>query len=139
MPYLYRAGTALVAAQFAEAARVLRAGGDFVILNLSYRGDLELDREDARRLGAAVGLRVLRNGTRGSAAVGRHDVPPAQTRGRGQARRSVHPVEHAPVARPLAGTPEVLVALTAAQEIDLTRAFADGLIDACGRRSGCRG
>jgi SAM-dependent methyltransferase len=63
MPYLYRAGTALVAAHFAEAARVLRAGGDFVILNLSYRGDLALDREDARRLGEAVGLRVLRNGT----------------------------------------------------------------------------
>jgi SAM-dependent methyltransferase len=63
MPYLYRAGAALVAAHFAEVARVLRAGGDFVILNLSYRGDLELDRDDARRLGAAVGLRVLRNGT----------------------------------------------------------------------------
>jgi SAM-dependent methyltransferase len=63
MPYLYRAGTALVAAQFAEVARVLRPGGDFVILNLSYRGDLELDREDARHLGEAVGLRVLRNGT----------------------------------------------------------------------------
>jgi SAM-dependent methyltransferase len=63
MPYVYRAGAALVATHFAEVARVLRAGGDFVILNLSYRGDLELDREDARRLGAAVGLRVLRNGT----------------------------------------------------------------------------
>ena len=63
MPYLSSAGTALVAAHFAEAARVLRAGGDFVILNLSYRGDLALDREDARRLGEAVGLRVLRNGT----------------------------------------------------------------------------
>jgi hypothetical protein len=34
-----------------------------VILNLSYRGDLELDRKDARRLGEAAGLRVLRNGT----------------------------------------------------------------------------
>jgi SAM-dependent methyltransferase len=62
MPYVYRAGTALVATHFAEAARVLRAGGDFVILNLSYRGDLELDRQDARRLGEAAGLRVLRNG-----------------------------------------------------------------------------
>jgi SAM-dependent methyltransferase len=63
MPYVYRAGTALVAAHFAEAARVLRAGGDFVILNLSYRGDLELDRQDARRLADGAGLRVLRNGT----------------------------------------------------------------------------
>ena len=52
-----------MAAHFGEAARVLRAGGDFVILNLSYRGDLELDREDARRLADAAGLRVLRNGT----------------------------------------------------------------------------
>ena len=63
MPYIWRAGAALVAAHFAEAARVLRKGGDFVILNLSYRGDLELDRRDARRLGEAAGLRVLRNGT----------------------------------------------------------------------------
>jgi SAM-dependent methyltransferase len=63
MPYIWRAGAALVAAHFAEAARVLRPGGDFVILNLSYRGDLELDRQDARRLGEAAGLRVLRNGT----------------------------------------------------------------------------
>jgi SAM-dependent methyltransferase len=63
MPYLYRAGSALVAAHFTDVARVLRPGGDFVILNLSYRGDLELDRQDACRLGEAVGLRVLRNGT----------------------------------------------------------------------------
>jgi SAM-dependent methyltransferase len=63
MPYLYRAGAALVAAHFAEVARVLRPRGDFVVLNLSYRGYLERDREDARRLGAAIGLRVLRNGT----------------------------------------------------------------------------
>jgi SAM-dependent methyltransferase len=63
MPYIYRAGAALVAAHFAEAARVLRPGGDFVILNLSYRGALERDRQDARRLSEAAGLRVLRNGT----------------------------------------------------------------------------
>ena len=63
MPYVYRAGAALVATHFAEAARVLRAGGDFVILNLSYRGDLELDRQDARRLAEAAGLHILRNGT----------------------------------------------------------------------------
>jgi SAM-dependent methyltransferase len=63
MPYVYRAGAGLVAAHFAEVARVLRAGGDFVILNLSYRGDLELDRQDARRLAEATGLRLLRSGT----------------------------------------------------------------------------
>ena len=63
LPYVYRVGAALVRSHFAEAARVLPAGGDLVILNLSYRGDLELDRQDARRLGEAAGLRVLRNGT----------------------------------------------------------------------------
>jgi SAM-dependent methyltransferase len=63
MPYVWRAGPALVASHFAEVARVLRAGGDCVILNLSYRGDLELDRQDVRRLAATAGLRVLRNGT----------------------------------------------------------------------------
>jgi SAM-dependent methyltransferase len=63
MPYVYRAGPALVASHFAEVARVLRAGGDFVILNLSYRGDLELDRQDARRLAGSAGMHVLRNGT----------------------------------------------------------------------------
>lgn len=63
MPYVYRAGEALVAVHFAEVARVLRPGGDFVILNLSYRGDLDVDREDARRLGGVVGLCMLRSGT----------------------------------------------------------------------------
>jgi SAM-dependent methyltransferase len=63
MPYLYRAGLPLVAIQFKEVARVLRAGGDFVILNLSYRGDLELDQRDASDLADSAGLHVLRNGT----------------------------------------------------------------------------
>ena len=63
MPYVYRAGPPLVATHFEEVARVLRTGGDCVILNLSYRGDLELDREDACRFAAAAGLRILRNGT----------------------------------------------------------------------------
>jgi SAM-dependent methyltransferase len=63
LPYVYRAGPPLVATHFEEVARVLRAGGDCVILNLSYRGDLELDREDACRFAAAAGLCILRNGT----------------------------------------------------------------------------
>jgi SAM-dependent methyltransferase len=63
MPYLYRAGKALVATQFKEVARVLRAGGAFVILNLSYGGDLEFDRQDACRLAGAADLCILRNGT----------------------------------------------------------------------------
>ena len=63
MPYIQRAGMALLAAHFEEVARVLRGGGDFVILNLSYRGDLEVDRRDVRRLAQTAGLHVLRNGT----------------------------------------------------------------------------
>jgi SAM-dependent methyltransferase len=63
MPYVHGVGGALVATHFDEVARVLRRGGDFVILNLSYRGDLELDRQDARHLADAAGLSILRNGT----------------------------------------------------------------------------
>lgn len=63
MPYVFRAGAALVEAHFSESARVLRKGGDLVILNLSYRGDLERDRQDVSDMGEAADLRVLRNGT----------------------------------------------------------------------------
>ncbi len=64
LPYVHRAGMALLETHFSEVARVLRAGGDFVILNLTYRGDLGLDREDAGRLAGLTGFQVLRNGTR---------------------------------------------------------------------------
>jgi SAM-dependent methyltransferase len=43
-PYLQQAGPELVAAHFAETARVLKPGGDFAILNFSYSGDLDDDR-----------------------------------------------------------------------------------------------
>ena len=56
MPYIHRAGPELIETHFAEAARVLRAGGDLVILNLSYRGDLESDRQDVNRLGSTATL-----------------------------------------------------------------------------------
>jgi SAM-dependent methyltransferase len=61
-PYLYASGIAPVAIHIREAARVLRPGGDLVILNLSYRGDIEADRRDVRHLAAEAGLTVLRNG-----------------------------------------------------------------------------
>src|SRR5690606_12517228 len=64
MPSVRRAGADLLAQHFAEAARVLRPGGDFVILNLTYRGDLEFDRHELCGLAAASGLSVRRNGTR---------------------------------------------------------------------------
>jgi SAM-dependent methyltransferase len=64
LPYVHRIGMALLQTHFYEVARVLQKGGDFVILNLSYRGDLELDRQDACRLAALSGFCVLSNGIR---------------------------------------------------------------------------
>lgn len=63
MPYLYRTDPDLVETHVTEAARVLRPGGDLVILNLSYRGDLDRDRRDTARLAERAGFDVLRNGT----------------------------------------------------------------------------
>jgi SAM-dependent methyltransferase len=63
IPYLHRTDPQLVETHVTEAARVLRPGGDFVILNLSYRGELQLDRRDAARLARQAGLEVLRNGS----------------------------------------------------------------------------
>jgi SAM-dependent methyltransferase len=62
-PYLFQAGRALVGVHVAEAARVLRPGGDFVILNLSYRGDLDADRRDLAEF-AVPAFEVRRDGTR---------------------------------------------------------------------------
>jgi SAM-dependent methyltransferase len=62
-PYLIQAGPELAAQHIREAARVLRPGGDLVVLNYSYRGDLARDQADLA--GAAAGLfRTLRNGER---------------------------------------------------------------------------
>jgi hypothetical protein len=63
-PYVYRAGGFDLAVSFmAEIARVLRPGGQALILNLSYRGDPALDREEAGTLAAKAGLDLLRGGT----------------------------------------------------------------------------
>jgi SAM-dependent methyltransferase len=62
-PYLFQAGSALVARHVAEAARVLRPGGDLVILNLSYRDDLGEDRRDLAAL-ATGAFDLRRDGTR---------------------------------------------------------------------------
>ena len=62
-PYLFQAGSGLVARHVAEAARVLRPGGDLVILNLSYRDDLGEDRRDLAAL-ATGAFDLRRDGTR---------------------------------------------------------------------------
>jgi ubiquinone/menaquinone biosynthesis C-methylase UbiE len=59
-PYVVQAGEALVRTMFAEAARVLRPGGAFVILDYSYTGDETAVRAHAE----AVGLAVEREGER---------------------------------------------------------------------------
>jgi len=61
-PYLVQGGLGLAARMMAEAARVLRPGGDLLILNFSYRG-VGLDQRDVPGIAAASGFELLRNGT----------------------------------------------------------------------------
>ena len=63
-PFLQQSGVELVAKHFAEARRVLKPGGDFVILNYSRRGDDAADIEDVRRLAEENDLEVLVCGER---------------------------------------------------------------------------
>lgn len=62
-PYLVQCGMALVETHFSEVRRVLRPGGDFLILEFSYGRDLEADRRDVGRL-AEGAFEVLVNGER---------------------------------------------------------------------------
>jgi ubiquinone/menaquinone biosynthesis C-methylase UbiE len=61
-PYVVEAGDASAALHFREARRVLRDGGDFVLVNFSYRGDVAADRADVLRLAGAGGFDVLVSG-----------------------------------------------------------------------------
>ena len=63
-PYLHQSGAALVSSYFAEAQRVLRPGGDLVILNYSYRDDEDADIADVARMAAVHGLQVVVRGAR---------------------------------------------------------------------------
>jgi ubiquinone/menaquinone biosynthesis C-methylase UbiE len=49
---------------FAESARVLKPGGQLVILNYSYSEDDDADANEVRSLAAANGLEVCLAGTR---------------------------------------------------------------------------
>jgi SAM-dependent methyltransferase len=64
VPYLVQSGMPLVADHFAEVARVLQAGGDFLILNYSYRDEPERDREEVAKLALAHGFEVSVLGAR---------------------------------------------------------------------------
>jgi SAM-dependent methyltransferase len=62
LPFVIRANA--VAHFMAEAARVLRRGGDLLVFNWSYRGDPGQDVAEAQALAAAFGFEVLRAGER---------------------------------------------------------------------------
>ena len=61
-PYLVHAETAIARAHVEDASRALRPGGSLVVLNYSYRGDVETDRADVAQAAARAGLEVLVNG-----------------------------------------------------------------------------
>jgi SAM-dependent methyltransferase len=58
-PYIHQAGPKVVEMHFQEVARVLRPGGDFMILNFSYRDDLVADRSEVRKLCRTAGFALL--------------------------------------------------------------------------------
>jgi SAM-dependent methyltransferase len=62
-PYLRQSGYALVERFFAESARVLKPGGQLVILNYSYSEDVDADAKEVRDLAAENGFEVLLAGT----------------------------------------------------------------------------
>lgn len=63
-PYLVAVGADIPERHVADAAGLLDPDGALVILNYSYRGDLERDRADIAELAARYGFVVERNGTR---------------------------------------------------------------------------
>jgi len=63
-PYLRQSGYALVERFFAESTRVLKPGGQFLILNYSDSGDDNADASEVRTLAAANGLEVRLAGVR---------------------------------------------------------------------------
>lgn len=63
-PYLVAADPAFAERHIADAAQLTPPGGALVILNYSYRGDLDADRRAVSDLSQRYGFRVERNGTR---------------------------------------------------------------------------
>jgi ubiquinone/menaquinone biosynthesis C-methylase UbiE len=63
-PYLYAADPDIITRHLQDCARVLRPNGSVVILNFSYRSDVEADRREIERLATANGFSIRRAGTR---------------------------------------------------------------------------
>jgi ubiquinone/menaquinone biosynthesis C-methylase UbiE len=63
-PYLRQSGYALVERFFAESARVLKPGGQLVILNYSYSENDDADVSEVRKLSAENGLELRLAGGR---------------------------------------------------------------------------
>jgi SAM-dependent methyltransferase len=63
-PYLRHSGYPLVEQFFTESARVLKPGGQLVILNYSYSEDDAADGDEVRTLAKANGLEVILAGAR---------------------------------------------------------------------------
>jgi SAM-dependent methyltransferase len=59
-PYIVQCGADMAARHFEEAARVLRIGGRFLILNYAYDSDPVRDRAEIQAMADAAGLRLLR-------------------------------------------------------------------------------
>jgi SAM-dependent methyltransferase len=63
-PYIFQGGPDLVSIHFMEIARVLKPGGDFVLLNFSYRASRQADRRDVQHLCRTFGLDLGVSGSR---------------------------------------------------------------------------
>jgi cyclopropane fatty-acyl-phospholipid synthase-like methyltransferase len=63
-PYINQSGAALVERYFAEAQRVLKPGGDFVILNFSYGNDDAADESTVRSLAGRHSFETITAGER---------------------------------------------------------------------------
>jgi SAM-dependent methyltransferase len=63
-PYINQSGAALVERYFAEAQRVLKPAGDFVILNFSYGEDDAADESTVRRLASRHSFETIAAGER---------------------------------------------------------------------------
>lgn len=63
-PYLNQSGASLVEKHFAECARVLRPGGDMVILNFAYGTDESVNDVRVREMARRYGFEVIVSGDR---------------------------------------------------------------------------